>query len=139
MTIQPFGLIEMAVKELIEAKYTPASGKVGGDLSYTPSADPAEDLYVWVGLIPGAGAADQIEGTWAVDIDTFGTDYKATMDHALALEAMLLTPGGHRTDTMRVDSVVQNGSPSEVPWDDDSVFRISATYVFTARRRGVAA
>lgn len=132
MTIQPFGLIELAVKELIEAKYAPATGKVGGDLSYTSD----QSLYVWIGLIPGAGTADEINGTWAVDIDVFGTSYKTAMDHALALEAMLLAPGGHLTPTMRVDRVLQNSSPSEGPWDDDSVFRISATYVFTARRSG---
>lgn len=132
MTIQPFGLIEMAVKELIEAKYAPAFGKVGGDLSYT--AD--QDLYVWVGLIPGGGSADEIEGTWAVDIDIFSASYASAMTHALALEAALLTPGGHRTPTMRVDSVSENSAPSEGPWDDDSAFRISATYVFTARRSG---
>ena len=132
MTIQPFGLIEMAVKELIEAKYEPAEGKVGGDLSY----DGTSDLYVWIGLIPGGGSADQIEGTWAVDIDCFGTSYGEAMTHALALEAMLLTPGGHVTPTMRVDSVFENSAPAEAIWEDDGVFRISGTYVFSARRSG---
>jgi hypothetical protein len=132
VTIQPFGLIEMAVKELVEAKYAPAEGKVGGDLSYTVD----QDLYVWIGLIPGGGSSDEIEGTWAVDIDVFGNAYATAMGHALALEAILLTPGGHVTDTMRVDSVTQNSGPSEGPWDDDAAWRISATYVFTARRPG---
>lgn len=131
MTIKPFDLIEMAVKELIEAKYPAAEGKVGGDLSYTSD----QDLYVWIGLIPGGGSADQIEGTWAVDIDTFAPSYAAAMTHALALEAMLL-PGRHVTDSMRVDNVYQNAAPAEVPWDDEGAFRISATYVFTARRPG---
>ena len=131
MTIQPFGLIEMAVKELIEAKYEPAAGKVGGDLAYD-----GVDLFVWIGLIPGGGSADQIDGTWAVDIDCFGPSYGEAMTHALALEAMLLAPGGHVTPTMRVDSVLENSSPAEVPWEDDGAFRISATYVFSARRPG---
>ena len=130
MTINPFGLIEMAVKELVEVKYPAAEGKVGGDLSYTSD----QDLYVWIGLIPGGGSADEIEGTWAVDIDVFGNTYATAMGHALALEAILLTPGGHVTDTMRVDRVYQNASPAEGPWDDDAAFRISATYAFSARR-----
>lgn len=130
MTINPFGLIEMAVKDLVEAKYPAADGKVGGDLSYTSD----QDLYVWIGLLPGGGSSDEIEGTWAVDIDVFGNSYAVAMGHALALEAVLLTPGGHVTDTMRVDRVFQNTGPAEGPWDDDSAFRISATYVFSARR-----
>lgn len=131
MTIQPFSLIEVAIKDLIEAKYEPAAGNVGGDLSYS-----GQDLYVWIGLIPGGGAADQIEGTWAVDIDAFAATYGEAMTHALAIEAMLLAPGGHRTDTMRVDSVYESSSPAEVPWDDEGSYRISATYVFSARRPG---
>lgn len=132
MTIQPFGLIEMAVKQLIEAIYPAAEDKVGGDLSYTAG----QELYVWIGLIPGGGSTDEIEGTWAVDIDVFGDSYGTAMTHALALEALLLRPGGHRTATMRVDTVSQNSSPAEGPWDDDGTYRISATYVFTARRTG---
>lgn len=132
MTIQPFGPIEAAVKELVEAKYPVAAGKVGGDLSYTSD----QELYVWIGLLPGGGNTDEIEGTWAVDIDVFGNAYMTAMNHALELEAVLLTPGGHVTPTMRVDRVFQNAGPAEGPWDDDAAYRISATYVFTARRRG---
>lgn len=126
-----FPMIEKAVKALIETLMPDAEGKVGGDLSYTS----AQDFYIWIGLVPGGGNTDRIEGTWALDIDVFGTSYTATMQRALDLEALLVGPR-HVTETLRIDNVYQNSSPFEGPWDDDTVYRISATYVFTARRAG---
>ena len=131
MTIQPFPLIELAVKELIEAKYPAAAGKVGGDLSYRRG----DALYVFVGLVPGGGSTDNTTGQWTVDIDVLAPSYATAMTHALALEALLI-PGRHSTSIMRLDSVFQNSAPSERPWDDESAYRIGSTYVFTARRSG---
>lgn len=131
MTIQPFPMVEKAVKELIETAYPAAAGKVGGDLAY----EAGDDLYVYIGLVPG-GTSDEIEGLWILDVDVFAASYAVAMTHALALEPLLLARGGHVTSVMRLDSVSQNGSPAERPWDDDTVFRIGATYVFTARRSG---
>lgn len=130
-SIKPFPLIEKAVKEVIEANYQPADGKTGGDM------DPAtlDGLFVQLSLVPGVGSSDKTSGEWMIDIDVFGTSYGAAMNHALALEALLLA-GRFTTGEMIVDNVYQNASPAEGPWDDDSVFRISASYVFTARRRG---
>jgi hypothetical protein len=122
-------MVEKALKELIEAKYEPAASNVGGDLSY----DGSSDLYVWLGLV--TGQATEIEGEWVVDIDCFGTTYGAAMTHALALEAILLGRR-HVTSIMRLDASSQNESPTERPWEDDSTFRVGATYVFTARRPG---
>lgn len=130
MTINPFPLVESAVKELIETKYPDAEGKVGGDLSYTLG----DGLWVYIGLIPGGGS-DEIYGEWNLDIDVFGDDYVGTMQRALALEAVLLARR-HVTSVMRIDSVTQNEAPSERPWDDDGVYRIGAAYTFTARRSG---
>lgn len=130
MTINPFPLIEMALKELIETKYPAAAGKVGGDLSYSPG----DGLYVWLGLVPG-GSSDQIEGTWIVDIDTFGDSYASAMQSSLDVEAVIVGRR-HVTSIMRLDNCYQNLGPSERPWDDEGVFRVGATYVFTARRSG---
>lgn len=129
MSIQPFAPIEVAAKEMVEARYPAAAGKVGGDLSYSGTG-----LYVWIGLIPGAGQADQKFGQWALDIDVFGTDYMETMQQALDIEAALL-PGRFTGSAMVVD-LVTGGGPSEVPWDDETVYRISGLYTFTARRSG---
>ena len=130
MTIKPFPLVEMAVKELIETKYGVSEGRVGGDLSYSRG----DEFYVWIALVPGGGTTE-IDGEWVLDIDVFADTYSDSMSHALALEAILLERR-HATSVMRLDRTYQNEAPSERPWDDDSVYRIGATYVFTARRPG---
>ncbi len=127
----PFALVEIALKDLIEDIYAPASGRVGGDLSYDGEAE----LYVFIGLVPGGGRTNQIEGEWAVDIDCFSPTYGQAMEHALALEALLLR-GRFPGADMIIDSVFQNESPSERPWEDENVARVGATYVFSARRSG---
>lgn len=126
----PFPMIEMALKELIEGKYEPAEGRVGGDLSHTPGSG----LYVWISLLP-VGAATETDGTFVLDIDCFDDSYAAAMTHALALEPVLLARR-HVTSVMRLDQTTQNTGPAERPWDDDNSFRVGATYVFTARRQG---
>lgn len=128
MTAKPFAMVEMAVKEIVE-RYEPAQGNVGGDLSYA-----GKDLYVWIGLVPG-GSTTEIDGEWTVDIDVFAPSYGAAMQAALDLEPVLLARR-HVTATMRLDGTYQNEGPAERPWDDETVFRIGATYTFTARRTG---
>lgn len=127
---KPFALVERALKELIEAKYEPARGKVGGDPSYVTG----QDLFVWVALVPG-GATDQVYGDWTVDIDVLAPTYGGAMTAALDLEAALVGPR-HVTSVMRLDNCYQNEGPAPRPWDDETVYRIGATYVFTARRSG---
>lgn len=128
----PFPMVERAVRQLIEAKYPPAASRVGGSLSYQRGSG----LYVWIGLTPG-GQTTQIDGEWALDIDCFESSYSAAMNHALNLEAVLVGPR-HGTPLMRLDNCYQNEAPSERPWDDDDVFRVGATYTFTARRTSSA-
>lgn len=125
-----FKPIELTIKALIEARLAGATGRVGGDLSYT--AD--QDFYVWIGLIPGGGSSDRTSGTWTADIDVFGTSYLDSMRRALELEDVLLNARGFRHDGQQIDVVFQSANPHEGFWDDDAVTRISATYVFSARR-----
>lgn len=128
--MNPFPMIEKALRELIQEKYPAAVGKVGGAPSYVSG----DDLYVWISLIPG-GTTTEVDGDWAVDVDVFGPSYVSAMTHALALEAVLLERR-HVTSIMRLDNTFVNSSPAERPWDDESVFRIGATYSFSARRSG---
>lgn len=128
---QPFGSIQKAVQEVIETKYPDAEGKVGGALNYTAG----QGLYVCVMLVPGGGAETETNGSWAVDIDVFGDNYLQTLDHANAISALLVGKY-HRTSTMLIDRVFQNVAPAPAPWEDDNVTRLSATYVFTSRRKG---
>lgn len=125
---QPFAMIEKAVKNLVETRMPLAAGRVGGDLSYETD----QDFYVWIGLVDGS--TTMIDGLWSIDIDVFDNHYTQAMQRALDIEAILLRPGGHRTSVMRLDNVEQNQIPMERPWDDESAYRIGATYTLTARR-----
>jgi len=130
VTTKPFGMIELAVKELLMTKLELPESRVIGDFSYKAG----QDYKVWFGLVPG-GSTDQIQGEWILDIDIFDDDYTDAMNAALALDAKIIGPK-HRTSVMNLDNCYQNDGPVERPWNDDTVFRIGATYVFTARRSG---
>lgn len=130
--IQPFGMVERAVRQLIVEKMPDADGKIGGDLSFDAAVD---DFYIFIALVPGGGNGE-IFGEWAVDVDVFDQNYTQAMRRALQIEAFLIKSGGHRTAEMRLDFGAQNAYPAERPWDDESSARIGSTYVFTARRPG---
>lgn len=133
MSEQPFGMIEIALRELIMRFDTDATES---HVDNAPSYDPAtQDFFYWIALIPGS-TSGEIEGRWTVDIDILDTNYGSAMRRALALEPALLRRGGHRTNEMLIDSVFQNEGPAERPWEDDGTYRVGATYVFTARRPG---
>jgi hypothetical protein len=125
---EPFQMVEKAIRELIETRYPVAEGKVGGDLDFTSGQGA---FYVFIGLVDGS--TDQIEGEWIVDIDVLADRYSQAMQTSLALEAILVGPR-HVTPTMRIDNCYQNQAPHELPWDDESSYRVGGTYVFTARR-----
>lgn len=130
-TPAPFAMVEKALKELLAAKTDAPLTSIGGDLSYDAATD---DFYVWLGLV--GGSTTVIDGEWTVDIDVFDNKYGQAMERALAIEAVLLARGGHRTSIMRLDNATQNEIPMERPWEDDNAYRIGATYTFTARRSG---
>lgn len=127
---EAFPMIELAVKDLLETKIDDAEGNVGGDLAYDGTAD----FYIWFGLVPG-GRTDEIYGEWILDIDVLSGSYADSMNKCLEIEAKLIG-SRYSTETMRIDTVVQNQGPAERPWDDDTAYRVGATYVFTARRSG---
>lgn len=124
-----FEMIEVGVKDLIVASMPEAANLIGGDLSY----DEGDDFYIFIGMV--SGFTFETGGEWTLDIDVFDSTYGQAMRRCLALESILLKPGGWRTPKMRIDRVTQNQAPSERPnWDDDSSYRVGATYTFTARR-----
>lgn len=128
--MQPFPMIEKAVKALIETKYAEADGKVIGDLSFTPG----DGFRIWLGLVPGGGSGE-VDGEWVVDVDVFADTYNEAMGRSLMLETHLIG-ARHVTEVMRIDNCYQNEAPSERPWADEQSFRAGATYTFTARRSG---
>lgn len=132
-TLQPFGSIERAVLAFLEASYAPLGGhpeRVGGDLPGELS-----ELYVRIDRV--FGRADTFEGSFTVDIEVFHPSYDEAENAAMDIEALVLgyphvVKVGDRTVVF--DRVTENQGPSEVPWDDDNVHRLLATYVITARR-----
>jgi hypothetical protein len=123
----PFGMIEKAVKSVIETNFP--DDEVGGELSYAGGAP-----YVYIAKVPG-GSTDQTSGEWTVDVDVFAESYGAAMRLSLDIEALLVR-GRHVTPYMRIDNTYQDETPSERPWNDEAVFRVGGTYTFTARRSG---
>lgn len=128
----PFAMIEVSASEMLTDLVEDITDElIGGDLSY----DGEKDFYVWIGLV--GGLSDETSGQWSVDIDVFDSTYGQAMNRCLEIEAALLGAKGHQTQGMIIDRVYQNEAPTERPgWDEESSYRVGATYVFTARRRG---
>ena len=140
-TVKPFGSIETALKALLLAKYPPlvdlgsaAAARVGGDLAYDAAT---MDFYIRLDKVPG-GRNDRFGGAFIVDVEVFGVNYLETESRSLDIEALLLgyphvVEVGDKTWVF--DTVSQNTGPDDLPWEDDEVSRLGATYVITARRR----
>lgn len=143
-TIKPWGSIELAVKAFVLANFTPvidavtagatADEMVGGDYSF--DGDSAQGLYVHIFKVDGV--SDRISGYFTVDLEVFGHDFLTTESHANQLDALVLGyPHVVEADDSKwvFDRVTQTAGPQELPWEDDAVTRMGATYVITARRR----
>jgi hypothetical protein len=140
--IPSFGSIEEAVKAFLLANYQPlvdlgedADVHVGGDLSFE-----AGDGW-FIRIDKAFGRTDRFGGDFVVDIEVFGDSsegYYGTESRALDIEALMLGyPHVVEVEGRKVvfDEVSQNALPDELPWEDDTVTRLGATYVITARRR----
>jgi hypothetical protein len=141
-TIKPFTSMERALMALIvrdglvvDGVETPVDeDQVGGDFGYDPDAFP---WYIRIDKVPG-GQSDRHQGTFVLDLEVFGADYLLTENVAFALGALVLGyPHVVEVDDRKVvfDDVTENVGPADLPWEDDSTYRIGATYVITARRR----
>lgn len=107
-------------------------GRVGGDFAFQSG----QGWYIRIGLV--TGASDRIGGDFVFDLETWGDDFLETESRANRLDALVLGyPHVVEVDDRKwvFDSVSQNTGPRELPWGDDAVTRMGATYVITARRR----
>lgn len=104
--------------------------QVGGDFAY------AGDTYVRVDKV--GSVADALEGDFVVDVEVFGSDYLGTYRFALDLDALIFERPYHVVDVderrVVLEGFSQNTGPDDLPWDDDYVYRIGATYAFSMRR-----
>ena len=107
--------------------------RVGGDFAFDPETMP---WYIRIDRIPG-GRAGQIQGSQIVEVEVFSQDYLVADSLAFAIDALALGyPHVVEVDGRKVvlDRVFQNMGPADLHWEDDSVFRIGATYSITMRR-----
>lgn len=116
------------LKELPEAQ---ALKLVDGDFAFSPS----KPFYIRVS--PVGGQSNRLEGDRVVDLEVFAVKYLAAESRSLDIEALLLgyphvVEAGDRKVVF--DKVYQNKGPTELPWEDEGVSRLGATYVFTIRR-----
>lgn len=108
--------------------------RVGGDLAYDAAAMP---WFIRIDRVPG-GSAGRLEGRTVIDLEVFSGDYLLAESVAFDLEALALGyPHVVEVEGRKVvfDDVTQNVGVADLPWEDDSVYRLGATYVITARRR----
>lgn len=133
--ITAFGLYESALQALLGRDYAPLTGRpdlVGGDYAFEASMP----FYVRIEHV--GGSSDRLEGDFIFDLEVFSSSYADARSRSLALEALLLRYP-HRVEVGGAkwvfDTVYQNSGPAELPWEDESVTRIGATYVLTSRRR----
>lgn len=136
-TVKPFGPVERALLTLIverlDAEPPVSLALVGGDFAYDPETMP---YYIRIDKVPG-GTTGQLQGDFIVDLEVFAPDYGTAESLAFSLEALVLGyPHSVVVDGRKVvlDSVDQNSGVADLPWEDDSTYRLGATYVITLRR-----
>lgn len=140
MTVKPFTSIERAALALLERDFVHESEalsahpeRVGGDFAFKK----AMPWYIRIDKVPG-GSSDYLQGDFVLDIEVFSGDYATAESVAFGVEALLLGyPHVVEVDGRKVvfDSVTENQGPADIPWEDESVHRLLATFVITARRR----
>lgn len=138
MTIKPFtSPAERTVLALLDRDLAALEGDTSRAGGNYPDSSALADEQVYVRIERVAGSSDRLEGDFVLDIETFSASYSAAESAGFAIEALLLGyPHRVRVGEKDVvlDRVEQNQGPQEIPWEDDNVHRLSATYVITARR-----
>lgn len=137
--LTPFGSIEAAVKAFLIANYPPlrelsdpeADLLVDGDFAY----EPGMPFFIRLDKVSSRGG--RFQGDFTIDVEVFGVNYLETESRILDIDALMLGyPHVVEVADRKVvfDQVSQNTGPSELPWEDEGVSRLGATYVITARR-----
>jgi hypothetical protein len=134
-TVTPWGPWERAVLALLEANMPSLQDhpeRVGGDLAYE------REMPWYIRIDRVFSRSNRLEGVFTVDLEVFAPEYAVAESVSNDLEALLLGyPHVVEVDGEKFvfDSVSQNSGPNDLPWEDEEVTRLGATYVITARRR----
>jgi len=137
--LRPMSRIEVVVRELLmtalagvrELPREEARLVVGGDFGHTA----AQDYYIRVDRVDGR--TDRFEGSYIVDVEVFAGNPHVAESRSLDIEALLLGyPHVVEVEgrSVTIYEVSQNSTPDELPWEDDEVTRLGATYVFNVKR-----
>lgn len=133
-TLTPRTSDERTILALLERDYAPLVGRpdrIGGEMPGSVS-----ELYVRLRRVAGPGAG-RIQGTTVLDVECFSVSWATADSAAFDIEAILLGyPHTVLVDGRRlvIDSVFQNVGPQDLPWEDDRIARVGATYAITTRR-----
>jgi hypothetical protein len=138
-SVTPFGSWGRAVLQLLLAydgmpeDPDEALARVGSTFDYTP------DLPWYIRIDKVFQRTSRLEGQFTFDIEVFGpADTSDAESVSSGIEALVLGyPHVVEVDGVKFvfDTVSQNSGPTELPWEDEAVTRLGATYVITARRR----
>jgi hypothetical protein len=79
------------------------------------------------------GSNDKITDFPRMSVDVYARTYPEASELAEAVRQRLLAYP-HMTDAGRLDRCEVEASPFEVPWSDDTLRYLTATYVITTRR-----
>lgn len=138
--VKPFGPVARALLQLVvdyhENAQTLDAGtaleRVGSTFDY------AAPMPWYVRLDSVFRQTNRLEGDFTFDVEVFAdarTDWAESVSNDL--EALLLgyphvvEVDGHK---LIIDTVSENSGPRELPWEDEAVTRLGATYVLTTRR-----
>lgn len=119
---------------LANAEHIPglAAARVGGDFAYNRKSMP---FYVRIESLPGSSW--QLGADLVIDVEVFAQRYLEAEDRSFDIERIALGyPHVVRVDgrTVVLDKVTLNTGPAELPWSDEGVTRMGATYVISIRR-----
>lgn len=112
---------------------TAADRLVGGKLAFDPRTQP---FYIRLDQVYQSGNLFEVEAI--IEPEVFGVNYWEVESRCLDIERLLLGyPHVVEVEDRKVilDKVTQSNNLVRLPWEDDDVVRLGATYVITARRR----
>jgi len=102
-----------------------------------PGVKTVYDPY-YISIEADTGSADYFGQRTPVDIDVFAPRVATAKTIAFAINLILLRyPWSVRVDADRnyvIDEVTDAGTPTSMPWDDNSVRRLGASYTISLRR-----
>lgn len=124
--------IETALLDVLE-RDVPALEPTTARHVDTEAPPDLQDVLPFVRVTLVTGRDDGVTDYSVVDLDVFANS-RATA-YALAMDLRSrLTAGPHRVGQVVLDRIRTEEKPRRLPWDDENIWRLGATYRISARR-----